>query len=275
MAPSWSVDLWGWRGRNWSRLIRHRGLTLGVMERSLDDIRDFLRQRGVRYTEAPVQYGTALRCPAGEIFTHYDRRGKVVVGGKATALSVAVKAWLATDEFAPDAKAPDPSRVASAEANPAGMSKDIFIVYGHDTSAREGLELLIHRMKLNPIVLGRLTPDGDTIIEKLERYLGQHSNVGFACVLLTPDDEGYPVGRADERKYRARQNVILELGMVLGRLGRDRVAILRKETVEQPSDIAGLIYVPFRERVEEVASTLFRTLQENGYKPDAAALGSV
>jgi predicted nucleotide-binding protein len=243
------------------------------MERSLDDIRDFLRQRGVRFTEARIQYGTALRCPAGEIITHYDRRDKVVVGGKATPLADEVKAWLASDEFTPDTEVPDPIRVASADAKPAGRSKDIFIVYGHDTSAREGLELLIHRMKLNPIVLGRLTPDGDTIIEKLERYLGQHSNVGFACVLLTPDDEGYPVGRADEKKYRARQNVILELGMVLGRLGRARVAILRKETVEHPSDIAGLIYLPFRERVEEVCSTLFRTLQENGYQPDPAALG--
>jgi predicted nucleotide-binding protein len=37
-------------------------------------------------------------------------------------------------------------------------------------------------------------------------------------------------------QYRARQNAILELGMVLARLGRDRVAIFRKKEVEDPSD---------------------------------------
>jgi predicted nucleotide-binding protein len=243
------------------------------MATSVDELKDFLRQRGVRFAEASVQYGTAFRCPSGEVFTYYPKRGKVVVAGKPSALAEEVKSWLDND----DAVAEDASRAhpVSEEAQPAGRNKDIFIVYGHDVQVREGLELLIHRMKLNPIVLGRLTPDGDTIIEKLERYLGQHSNVGYACVLLTPDDEGYPVGRADEKRYRARQNVILELGMVLGRLGRARVAILRKETVEQPSDILGLLYIPFKERVEEVASTLFRSLQECGYNPDSAALGGI
>src|SRR5690348_5537979 len=63
-------------------------------------------------------------------------------------------------------------------------------------------------------------------IEKLERYLGEHGDVGFACVLLTPDDEGHEAGKPVQKKYRARQNVILELGMVLARLGRRRVLIL-------------------------------------------------
>ena len=99
-------------------------------------------------------------------------------------------------------------------------------------------------MGLDPIILQNLPAAGDTIIEKLERYLGERGDVGFACVLLTPDDEGYPAGQSELRKYRARQNVILELGMVLGRLGRRCVAILHKESVELPSDIAGLIYIP-------------------------------
>jgi predicted nucleotide-binding protein len=66
--------------------------------------------------------------------------------------------------------------------------------------------------------------------------------------------------------------VALELGMVLSRLGRKRVAIIRKESVEEPSDIAGLIYMPFKERVDEVKNVLFRTLQDCGYNPKASAL---
>jgi predicted nucleotide-binding protein len=46
---------------------------------------------------------------------------------------------------------------------------------------------------------------GRTIIEKFEA----HANVGFAVVLLTPDDMGGP--RDGAQQPRARQNVVLEL----------------------------------------------------------------
>ena len=128
------------------------------------------------------------------------------------------------------------------------------------------------RMGLEPIILQNLPAAGDTIIEKLEHYLGEHGNVGFACVLLTPDDEGHKAGFPEEKKYRARQNVVLELGMVLARLGRPRVAILHKESVELPSDIAGLIYIPFRERPDEVRTKLFQELRNAGYNPKTDAL---
>jgi predicted nucleotide-binding protein len=127
-------------------------------------------------------------------------------------------------------------------------------------------------MGLEPIVLANLPAGGDTIIEKLERYLGETGNVGFACVLLTPDDEGHEAGKPEEKRYRARQNVVLELGMVLARLGRGRVAIIHKGSVELPSDIAGLIYIPFQERVEEVAPQLFKELEHGGHDPKPAGL---
>ena len=119
--------------------------------------------------------------------------------------------------------------------------RPVFIVYGHDLSARNDLELILHRMKLWPVILANIPAAGDTIIGKLERYLGENGIVDFACVLLTPDDEGHAAGKAEEERYRARQSVILELGMVLARLGRRRVAILHKRSVELPSDISGLI----------------------------------
>ena len=147
-----------------------------------------------------------------------------------------------------------------------------FVVYGHDVASRDQLELLLRRMELTPIILGNLAAAGDTIIEKLERYLGEHGDIGFACVLLTPDDEGYKAGKPEERKYRARQNVVLELGMVLARIGRKRVAILHKESVELPSDIHGLLYIPFKEQVEEAKNRLYTELREAGYHPAPNAL---
>lgn len=67
-----------------------------------------------------------------------------------------------------------------------------------------------------------------------------HGDVGFAVVLLTPDDEGCVKGGVPEP--RARQNVLLELGYFIGRLGRDKVCALKRGSLEIPSDFAGVVW---------------------------------
>ena len=78
-------------------------------------------------------------------------------------------------------------------------------------------------------------------MEKVER----HAEVAFAVVLLTPDDVGAVATNPADVHPRARQNVIFELGYFLGKLGRKRVAALRKGEVEKPSDYDGVVYTPF------------------------------
>ncbi len=232
-----------------------------------DELRKVLNDRGVKFTEKPAQQGARFDCTSGETFNVFET-GKMSFQRKQnTPLAKYVKALY--EGGAAERPAELPLAVPAAAALAA---RPVFIVYGHDLPARDQLELLIHRMGLEPIILGNLAAAGDTVIEKLERYLGEHGNVGFACVLLTPDDEGYKAGKPEEKKYRARQNVVLELGMVLARLGRKRVAILHKQSIELPSDIAGLLYIPFTERVEEVKNRLYTELREAGYDPDASAL---
>lgn len=235
---------------------------------TVDEVENFLKQRNVQYAVSEIPHGRSVRTTSGEVVNVYAS-GKAVVQGKATALHQELDAWCSSGmtPAVPVVRSASPAGTAAS-----GPNKDVFVVYGHDTSARESLELLLHRMGLNPIVLANLAASGDTVIEKLEKQLSMTGNVGFACVLLTPDDEGYPVGQPDEKQYRARQNVLLELGMVLARLNRSRVAILYKESVERPSDIDGLLYLPFKERVSEAKSLLFRELQNAGYSPDPAAL---
>jgi predicted nucleotide-binding protein len=194
--------------------------------------------------------------------------GRVVVQGRKTELTKAL-AERSGDVAIPMVPATRSRQEAPSKEDP---SKRIFIVYGHDLAARDGLELVVRRMGLDPIVLANLPAGGDTVIEKLETYLGEHGNIGFACVLLTPDDEGHLAVKIEEKRYRARQNVVLELGMVLARLGRKRVAILHKGSVELPSDISGLLYIPFAERIEEVTPRLFKELENAGYAPDPSAL---
>jgi predicted nucleotide-binding protein len=117
-------------------------------------------------------------------------------------------------------------------------SKKVFIVHGHDDAALQGLARFIERLGLTPIVLKEQPNQGRTIIEKYEECAGE---VGYAIVLLTPDDIGSAVADS-ATSARARQNVIFELGYFVGMLGRGRVCLLRKGDVEMPSDLFGIVY---------------------------------
>ena len=77
---------------------------------------------------------------------------------------------------------------------------------------------------------------------------------------MTPDDPTTS-GTEEEQKMRARQNVILELGWFIARLGRNRVVILYKDKLEIPSDIHGVIYLPFKKRVDEVREKVRQRLK--------------
>lgn len=174
-----------------------------------------------------------------------------------------------TGKFTVQGKSQDQVRAileGSAEPN----NKKIFVVYGHDEIARTQLEALLRRWDLEPIILDQQASGGQTIIEKLEEY---GSDVGYAIVLATPDDEG-KAKTETAYKSRVRQNVVLELGMFLAKLGRKRVAILLKEATdfEKPSDIQGLVYIPFQDRVEEVSISLIRELARQGYKIDTTKI---
>lgn len=120
-------------------------------------------------------------------------------------------------------------------------SDKVFVVHGHDHGAKEAVARCIEGLGLKPIILHEQVNGGRTVIEKLE----QHADVGFAVVLLTPDDVGAPSKGSRKRQPRARQNVILELGYFMAKLGRGRVCTLCAEGVERPSDILGVVYEPF------------------------------
>lgn len=170
----------------------------------------------------------------------------------------------------PPASTPAGTVLASAAPTAAhgGAPGKVFIVYGHDLAARQELELLLRRLKIEPVILGNIAPQGDTIIEALEKQ----SDVHYAIVLLTPDDEGHKRDYPQDKKPRARQNVVLELGMFLMKLGRPNVAILKKGDVENPSDIGGLVYIGFNSSVFEAKTEIGAALQTAGFFIDVRAL---
>lgn len=151
------------------------------------------------------------------------------------------------------------------------QNRKVFVVYGHDNHARTQLEAMLRRWDLEPLILDQLISSGQTIIEKLEEYTQQ---ANFGIVLATPDDIGYPKNDETKKQYRVRQNVVLELGMLLSKIGREKIAILlsQAEDMEKPSDIDGLIYIPFKDNVEETKLSLAKEMQNNGYALDIAKL---
>ncbi|MUP37826.1 nucleotide-binding protein [Labilibaculum sp. 44] len=122
-------------------------------------------------------------------------------------------------------------------------NKRVFVVHGHNNEIKNTVALFIHRLGLEPIILHEQSDNGNTIIEK---FL-ENSNVNFAISLLTPDD----ICTIRGKTYgRARQNVIFEFGYFMGKLGRKNVVALFEdsEAFEIPSDINGLIYIPYSSR---------------------------
>ncbi|HEU4556628.1 MAG TPA: nucleotide-binding protein [Longimicrobium sp.] len=116
----------------------------------------------------------------------------------------------------------------------------VFVVHGHDEAARESVARFLERLGLEAVILHEQVTGGRTIVEKLEHY----ADVGFAVVLLTPDDiGGAKASTPDSLQARARQNVILELGFFVGKLGRKHVCALYKGSLELPSDYLGVGYV--------------------------------
>lgn len=156
------------------------------------------------------------------------------------------------------------SDVAATTKDVAGVvsaaNRQIFIVHGHDDARRVELQRLVESFGLQPIVLLEQDDRGMTIIEKFEYYA---SACSFAFVLMTPDDRTQESGDA-ESQFRARQNVIMELGWFMARLGRDRVVLLHKGEVEIPSDISGVVYIRFDESVYEVAGRVRQRLKGVG-----------
>ena len=136
---------------------------------------------------------------------------------------------------------PEPTTraVAPHEATPPRDLSKVFVVHGHDEGAREAVARFLERLGIRPIILHEQANQGRTVIEKVEA----HSGVGFAVILLTPDDMGCVKGGTPAP--RARQNVLLELGYFIGRLGRKHVCALKRGEVEIPSDFAGVVAEPF------------------------------
>jgi len=162
----------------------------------------------------------------------------------------------------------------------------IFIAHGRNREQALDLQKYLRETSsLEPVLFEDVKKKfaSKTIIELLEYIM---DNAAYAFVVATPDDLGYlckdieicekelligktKVKAEDVRKLiakfkkRARQNVVFELGLFYGVLKRDRVCcLLHVDVQEKPSDIDGILYVPFEKSVEEKFSEIRDKLKE-------------
>jgi hypothetical protein len=105
----------------------------------------------------------------------------------------------------------------------------IFIVHGHDDAAKLAVARFIEHLGLHPVILHEQINQGMTVIEKFENFA---SLAGFAVILMTPDDVGYPENNESAKLSRPRQNVVLELGYFAAKLGRSKTFILTKGAIQ-------------------------------------------
>ena len=138
--------------------------------------------------------------------------------------------------------------------------RKIFIVHGHNEAVNQEVARVIEKLGLEAIILREQPNGGKTIIEKFESYA---NTVNFAVILLTADDQ---MPEADV--FRARQNVIFEMGYFMGALGRKNVICLLQDKVEKPGDIDGVIYTSL-DASGVWKYSLVKELKACGYDVDA------
>lgn len=209
-------------------------------------LQDLLLENGISIQSSTRYKNCAwrIKLSSGTAIFLYDKGGLYCQGKEAEKLQLLI----------------EPSRDIIEEPN-----NKVFVAYGHDKQACAQLQSVLEEHNLTPLFLDALPSSGKTIIEKLEAYVPQ---ANYGIVLMTPDDEGRNANDRGAPFPRARQNVILEMGMLLMRLGRSRVAIIEKESdpeIEMPSDISGVIRLRYKEDIREIESNLLKEMKARGY----------
>jgi predicted nucleotide-binding protein len=147
------------------------------------------------------------------------------------------------------------------------FSRRVFVVHGHDAALKNELARMLERLDLQPVILAEQAERGQELLSKLRSHL---ADVGYAFVLLTPDDFGGAATSPDTRFPRPRQNVLFEHGLLLGLLGADRVCAIVKGQPELPSDISGVMMKTLESNrgIDSIALEIAKELVAAGYRVD-------
>lgn len=141
----------------------------------------------------------------------------------------------------------------------------VFVVFAHDRGGvyAENVAKAVEAVGLEPIMLKDQPNNSRSVLEKLQKHFEECQ---YTIVIATQDEKV----QADEAIYRTRPNVMLELGIVLGRAWSTKtdanVLIFNEgDVIKGVSDISGLTW----ESVENIQDD--STFHEILYKEFKAA----
>jgi predicted nucleotide-binding protein/Zn-dependent protease with chaperone function len=132
----------------------------------------------------------------------------------------------------------------------------VLVIHGHDRMALLELKdyLHTHLPHVTPRLMMAETLGAVSLPEKFEQVA---SDVRGAIAILTPDDVAAAGESLEvERQFRARQNVVVEIGWIWGKLGRRRCLLLVRGSIEIPSDLSGIDCFPFQKSPSECAEAV-------------------
>jgi predicted nucleotide-binding protein len=124
----------------------------------------------------------------------------------------------------------------ATESNPALRPSRVFISHGSSDEWREVQSHIERDLDVRTLELAQEPNRGRTVLQKLTE---ESDRCSYAVVIMTADDE------MPDDAPRARQNVIHEIGFFQGKFGLPSVTLLYQMGTDIPSNIHGLVYVPF------------------------------
>jgi predicted nucleotide-binding protein len=141
-----------------------------------------------------------------------------------------------------------------ALVKPSQAARRVFISHGHSTVWREVQAYVERDVGVSTLELAQEPNRGRTVLQKLSE---ESDRCSYAVVVITGDDQ------TNSGPPRARENVMHEIGYFQGKYGLSRVALLYEDGTSIPSNIHGLVYVPFpKDLVSAALATLRRELED-------------
>jgi len=119
--------------------------------------------------------------------------------------------------------------------------RKVLVIPGPDEDRKKAVVFFLKKLDLEPLLVEGADGQGTDLSEKYEMY----PEAAFAVTLLTGDDMGFPKGKPEKPKPRPPQDVIFELGFLMGLLHLQSGCVLYEEGLDLPSGCRGIGLIPY------------------------------